>query len=143
MRVLIIDDQPGFLETLTRMLMLIPEIEAVCPAIGGLEGLKFASEMRPDVVLTDFSMPDLNGTAVTRRLKERGWAPYVLMMSFHAGPEYREMAVGAGADGYLVKTDLDQQLVPVLRQLKSRPLGERTRPAQQLAMQERTQSTLH
>lgn len=142
MRVLIIDDQTGFLETLTRMLMLIPEIEAVCPAVGGLEGLKFASEMRPDVVLTDFSMPDLNGTAVTRRLKERAWAPYVLMMSLNDGPEYREMALGAGADAYLVKADLDQQLVPVLRQLKTRPLGEGPRAASRPAP-ERASSTLH
>lgn len=124
MRVLIIDDQPGFLTALTGMLMLIPEIEAVCPALGALEGLQFAAEMRPDVVLTDFSMPDLNGAAVTRRLKERSWAPYVLMMSFNDGPEYREMAHGAGADAYLVKGDLDQQLVPVLRRLKGRPLRE-------------------
>lgn len=142
MRVLIIDDQLSFLETLTRMLMQIPEIEAVCPAVGGLEGLKFASEMRPDVVLTDFSMPDLNGTVVTRRLKERAWAPYVLMMSFHAGPEYREMAVGAGADGYLVKTDLDQQLVPVLRKLKARPIGDGAQ-ASQPATSDRVQQTLH
>jgi len=142
MRVLIIDDQPGFLETLTRMLMQIPEIEAVCPAVGGLEGLAFAAEMRPDVVLTDFQMPDLNGTVVTRRLKERAWAPYVLMMSFHSGPEYREMAHGAGADAYLVKADLDQQLVPVLRQLKARPLSEGPRAAQRPAP-ERAGNTLH
>lgn len=125
MRVLIIDDQPGFLATLTGMLMLIPEIEAVCPALGGLEGLTFAAELRPDVVLTDLSMPDLNGAAVTRRLKERAWAPYVLMMSFNDGPEYREMAHGAGADAYLVKSDLEQQLVPVLRRLRAEPADEK------------------
>ena len=124
MRVLIIDDQPALLATLTGMLMMIPEIEAVCPALGGLEGLKFAAEMHPDVVLTDFSMPDLNGAKVTRRIKERDWAPYVVMMSFHAEPEYREMAHEVGADAYLVKRDLEQQLVPVLRRLTAGPAGK-------------------
>lgn len=117
MRILIIDDQIQFLNALAAMLMPIPEIEAVCSAHGGHEGLKFAAEMNPDIVLTDFSMPDLGGMDVARRLKASSRPPKVIMMSFHAEQEYRQMARDAGVDAYVVKSDLDQELVPILRWL--------------------------
>lgn len=124
MRVLIIDDQPRFLEATAAMLMFIPYIESVCCAQGGREGLKLALEMHPTVVLTDFSMPDLDGAALTRLLKAMPRTPYVVMTSFHAEPEYAEMAFKAGADVYLVKSDVVTELVPLLKRLKARPLGQ-------------------
>ena len=117
MRILIIDDQAQFLDTVAAMLMLDPEIEAVCPALGAREGLKAAAELHPDVVLTDFSMPDMNGIEVIRCLKADSDPPRVAMMSFHAEPEYREMALRMGADAYLVKSELDRELVPTLKRL--------------------------
>lgn len=123
MRVLIIDDQIPFLNVLSAMLMLVPDIEAVCSAQGGTEGLKFAAEMDPDVVLTDYSMPGLDGVGVTRCLKASPHPPQVVMMSFHAEREYREMAVKAGVDAYLVKSDLDRDLVPTLKRLAAEAGG--------------------
>jgi len=134
MRVLIIDDQIPFLNVLSAMLMLIPDIEAVCSAQGGREGLKFAAEMQPDMVLTDYSMPEVDGMGVTRRLKASSRPPQVIMMSFHAEREYREMAVKAGVDAYLVKSDLDRDLVPTLKRLAAEASGRAgLRPAGSVA----------
>ena len=123
MRVLIIDDQIPFLNVLSAMLMLVPDIEAVCAAQGGREGMKFAAELDPDMVLTDYSMPGLDGIGVTRYLKASPRPPKVIMMSFHADPEYREMALKAGADAYLVKSELDKELVPTLKRLANAAAG--------------------
>lgn len=117
MRVLIVDDQTQFLDVLSSILMQIPDIEAVCSALGGREGVRLAAELKPDLVLTDFSMPDVDGMVVTRHLKGSSRPPQVVMMSFHAEQEYRDMARQAGVDAYLVKADLHEDLVPLLKLL--------------------------
>lgn len=127
MRILIIDDQMQFLDTVAGMLTPEPGIDAIRCALGGREGLEAAAEMHPDVVLTDFSMPDINGLDVIRRLKTDAASPRVAMMSLHTEPEYRESALRAGADAYLVKSELYRELVPTLRRLTAEPTGGGTR----------------
>ncbi len=117
MRVLIVDDHGSFLNALAAMLQQAPGIELVGRAEGGKEGLRLATETRPDLVLVDFAMPDLNGVAVTQRLKADPQPPKVVMMSFHAEPEYRDMALHAGADAFLTKTELHKELLPLLEHL--------------------------
>ena len=58
-----------------------------------------------------------NGIEVARKLKSAPGAPKVIVMSFHAEPEYRDMALQAGADAFLVKTEIHQELVPLLRRI--------------------------
>lgn len=96
------------------MLGQVPSIEVVGKAKDGREGLKVAAEVRPDIVLVDFSMPELDGLAVTRQLKAWPTPPKVVVMSFHTGPEYRDMALATGADAFLTKTDLHKDLLPLL-----------------------------
>lgn len=117
MRLLIIDDHASFLDALAVMLGQAPAIEVVGKAKDGREGLKAAAELKPDMVLVDFSMPELDGLAVTRQLKAWAKPPKVVMMSFHTGPEYRDMALAMGADAFLTKTDLHRDLLPLLARL--------------------------
>jgi DNA-binding NarL/FixJ family response regulator len=114
MRLIIIDDHTPFREALARMLEQVTDIDIVGQAGDGKEGLKVAAELKPDTVLVDFSMPVLDGLAVTRQLKAWPKPPRVVMMSFHAEPEYREMALATGADIFITKADLHKDLVPVL-----------------------------
>lgn len=117
MRLLIIDDHASFLDALAVMLGQAPAIEVVGKAKDGREGLRAAAELKPDMVLVDFSMPELDGLAVTRQLKAWAKPPKVVMMSFHTGPEYRDMALAMGADAFLTKTDLHKDLLPLLARL--------------------------
>lgn len=117
MRLIIIDDHSALLETLINMLGQAPGIEVVGSAHDGREGLNVAAELKPDLVLVDFSMPGLDGLAVTRQLKAWPKPPRVVMMSFHKEPEYRDMALAVGADAFLTKGDLHMQLVPLLQRL--------------------------
>lgn len=119
MRTILVDDYPPLLAALTTLLRTYDGVEIVGRAHTGGDGLKLADEHEPDLVLVDFTMPDMNGAAVTRKLKSKESPPKVVVMSFHAEPEYREMALDAGADAYLVKSDLYQDLMPLLRRLSA------------------------
>lgn len=117
LRTVLVDDYPPLLAALASLLRTYSRIEIVGRANNGKDGLKLAEEQQPDLVLVDFSMPDIDGVAVTRRLKAGPKPPKVVVMSFHAEPEYRDMAMHAGADAYLVKTELYHELVPLLERI--------------------------
>lgn len=117
MRALVVDDHPPFLMALTALLGSKSGVEVVGQAHNGADALKLAETSRPDLVLVDFSMPGMTGAEVARKLKAEPWAPKVVVMSFHADAEYRDMALRAGADAYLVKTDMHRELLPLLQRL--------------------------
>lgn len=117
MRTILVDDYPPLLAALATLLRTYDGVEIVGRANTGSDGLKLAAEQGPDLVLVDFSMPDMDGVAVTRQLKSGPNPPKVVVMSFHAEPEYRDMAIHAGADAYLVKTDLYHELMPLLERI--------------------------
>jgi len=113
----LVDDYPPLLAALATLLRTHKGVEIVGRANNGNEGLKLAESERPDLVLVDFSMPDIDGVAVTRKLKAGATPPKVVVMSFHAEAEYRDMAMHAGADAYLVKTDIYHELIPLLERI--------------------------
>lgn len=114
MRLIIIDDHEAFRQALARMLEQVEDIDIVGQAGDGRGGLKLAAELKPDAVVVDFSMPEFDGLAVTRQLKAWPKPPRVVMMSFHAEPEYREMALATGADAFITKAELHRELLPLL-----------------------------
>jgi len=118
-RTILIDDYPPFLTALAALLRQQPGMEVVGEAHNGGGGIKLAAELKPDLVLVDFSMPDMSGADVTRALKQAPNPPKVVVISFHAAPEYRDMALKAGADGYVVKPEIHTELMPVLRSIMS------------------------
>ncbi|HEY1992141.1 MAG TPA: response regulator, partial [Gammaproteobacteria bacterium] len=69
LRTVLVDDYPPLLAALATLLRGRADIEIVGHASNGRDGLKLAEEQQPDLVLVDFSMPDIDGVAVTRRLK--------------------------------------------------------------------------
>jgi two-component system response regulator NreC len=117
LRTILVDDYPPLLAALATLLRTYSGVEIIGRANTGTEGLKLAAEHAPDLVLVDFSMPDMDGATVTRRLKAYPKPPKVVVMSFHAEPEYRDKAIQAGADAYLVKTDLYHELMPLLERI--------------------------
>jgi DNA-binding NarL/FixJ family response regulator len=92
-------------------------VEVVGQADNGNDGLKLIEEMKPDLVLVDYTMPGMGGVEVTRRLKAVPGGPKVIVMSFQTEQECRQQAMQAGADGFLVKTEMHQELLPLLRSI--------------------------
>ena len=102
-RILLVDDHPLVRDGLRARLSLAEGLETVGEAGNAAEALARLAETRPDLVLMDVGMKDVNGIELTRRLLERAPALRVLMLSMYDNPEYVQRAMQAGACGYVLK----------------------------------------
>jgi DNA-binding NarL/FixJ family response regulator len=102
-RVLIADDQRVVREGLAMLLGLLEGIEVVGTAADGEQAVAMAGELEPDVLLLDLRMPRCDGVEATRRLRERGPEPKVLVLTTYADDRSVLAALQAGANGFLTK----------------------------------------
>jgi DNA-binding NarL/FixJ family response regulator len=116
-RVLIADDQPLLRAGFRMILEAEPDIEVTGEAGDGLEAVERARLSRPDVVLMDIRMPNLDGVEATRRLTsaESGQSPRVLILTTFNLDEYVFEALRAGASGFLLKDVPPDELVAGIR----------------------------
>jgi DNA-binding NarL/FixJ family response regulator len=106
-RILIVDDLAHVRRELSTILGLTPGLEVSGEAADGLEAVRQAEALQPDVVLMDLVMPGLDGIEATRQIKTRGLARRVVVLTLHGGPDARERAAQAGADDFIEKgTDI-------------------------------------
>jgi DNA-binding NarL/FixJ family response regulator len=114
-RVLLADDHAVVREGLKALIDAEPGMEVVAEAADGLAALALAAECSPDVVVTDVSMPGLNGAEVTRRLRERNPGQRVLALTVHEDHGYLRLLLEAGAAGYILKRAAAEELVRAIR----------------------------
>jgi DNA-binding NarL/FixJ family response regulator len=120
-RVLIADDHALFAKTLEAILSGTPGIEVVGIAEDGLEAVRLAVTICPDVVLMDLEMPHLDGIAATRRLSRLGLGMPVIVLTASADPKFAQQAHEAGAKGYLTKDRIGSALVPAVLDVAGTP----------------------
>jgi DNA-binding NarL/FixJ family response regulator len=116
-RVLIVDDSKALRDALRRLLADLPEWEICGEASNGREGVEKALELRPDVILMDVGMPELDGLEATRRIRKQ-LDTEVLVFTQYDSRQAAEEAVEAGARGYLPKSrasDLVEALTAVVQ----------------------------
>jgi len=102
-RVLVADDQRAVRDGLTLLVGLLEGIEVVGSASDGAEAVEVARRERPDVVLMDLRMPNLDGVAATRRVRDELPGTEVLILTTYADDRSLFPALEAGARGYLTK----------------------------------------
>jgi two-component system, NarL family, response regulator LiaR len=102
-RVLVVDDHDLFRTGLASLLSAQPDIEVVGQASGGRTGVRLADELRPDVVLMDFRMPDLDGPGATRQILSMHPDVRVLVLTVAADDAEVVAALEAGACGFMAK----------------------------------------
>ena len=103
--VLIVDDHPSFRAT-ARLLLESEGYSVVGEAATGTSALRQAADLRPDVVLLDVNLPDLDGFAVAERLTADGGGPAVVLCSSRDARDYGELIARSGARGFVAKADL-------------------------------------
>jgi len=118
MRLAIVDDHNLAREGLIDMLADEPDIEVVGEAATGREALALCSLLRPDLVLMDVRMPEMDGLAATRAIKQRHPRISVLMVTMHENPGYLLEALKAGASGYVLKDAAQHEIVAAVRQVR-------------------------
>ena len=102
-RILIVDDIPQVRNELHALLSLVGDIEIVGEAANGLEAIRLATTLRPDVVLMDLEMPLMNGYEATRWIKLKSPTCRVIVLTLHENAAAEEGAHQAGADAFIVK----------------------------------------
>jgi DNA-binding NarL/FixJ family response regulator len=102
-RVLVVDDHDLFRAGLASLLAMQPDIEVVAQASGGRTGVRLADELRPDVVIMDLRMPDVDGPAATRAILEQNPAIRVLVLTVATDDSDVQAALEAGACGFIAK----------------------------------------
>ena len=113
-RVLIVDDHAVIRRGVQGILSAYPEWELCGEADNGQDGIRLAGELRPDVVIMDVSMPGLNGLEVTRIIHDVLPEIKVLLLTLHSSSEFVRSAFLAGAQGYVLKSDAEHELVRAL-----------------------------
>lgn len=121
MRILVIDDHPGFRRAVTSALDLVDDIVVVGEADGGVEGARAAIASDADLVLMDLSMPDLDGIAAMRQIHARRPDLPVVILTAHADPGVEREALEAGASGFLAKGTTLEDIVVVLHEAAETP----------------------
>jgi two-component system, NarL family, response regulator NreC len=114
MKILLVDDHQMMRDGL-RAVLEKEGLEVVGEAANGHEGIAAAHRLKPDVVVMDISMPELNGIDATRRLLAEMPGLKVIGLSMHSDRRYVLALFGAGAVGYLLKNSASDELIQAVR----------------------------
>jgi two-component system response regulator YesN len=130
MRIVIVEDEPRIREGLARLIRKVDAgYEIVGEAENGLEGLRIIDERRPDLVITDVRMPDLDGLEMLRRLEESSVKVKALILSAFSEFSYACEAISLGVGEYLLKPvnvgDLTRSLKKIESELAAEELPKR------------------
>jgi DNA-binding NarL/FixJ family response regulator len=117
-RILLADDHEIIREGLRSVLETRKDWEIVGEATNGREAVKKVSELKPDVVVMDISMPELNGLEAVRQIVKTVPRTEVLVLTMHDSEDLVRGVLDAGARGYLLKSDASRQLISAIEALR-------------------------
>ncbi len=113
-RVLLADDFPLFRERVASLLE--PAFEVVEKVGDGESLLEAATKLDPDLIITDLSMPILNGLEAVKRLMESGCTAKIIFLTVNTDPDVVQASLAAGALAYVAKSQLATDLLPAIRE---------------------------
>lgn len=118
-RLLLVDDHAVVRAGLRMLFSASDDLEIIGEAETGAEGVRLACELRPDVVLMDISMPDMNGIEATRRIKAQCPEVAVLALTMHEDDQYFFEMLSAGASGYVPKRAAPNDLLSAIHAVRN------------------------
>lgn len=118
-RLAIVDDHELARESLQNMLADEHDIEIVGEASNGRQALALCSRLRPDLILMDVRMPEMDGLAATKEVKQRYPETSVMMLTMHENPDYLLEALKAGAAGYVLKDAPQEEIIEAVRRVRN------------------------
>ncbi|ACQ69871.1 MULTISPECIES: response regulator transcription factor [Exiguobacterium] len=114
-RIAIVDDHELFREGLKRIFDLEDEFTVVAEGRTGREAIRIAGEQKPEILIMDINMPDMNGIEATKQLSLLSPETRVLILSIHDDESYITHALEAGASGFLLKEVASTELISAVR----------------------------
>ena len=113
-KVMIVDDHELIREGISKILDMENDIEIVFKAKSGVEALEVLKDVKPDVILLDINMNELNGIETLKKIKAYGSKTKIIMLTVYDDVEYISQSVNLGANGYVLKdSDSDLSLIHI------------------------------
>jgi DNA-binding NarL/FixJ family response regulator len=113
-RILIADDHPVIRKTVRQILEAHPRLEVIGEAVDGRKAIEQAERLKPDVVVLNVSMPELNGIEAAREIRTKVPESAIVILSSHADVRLIEDAKRIGARAYVAKTKAGKDLVKAI-----------------------------
>jgi len=114
-KILLVDDHTIVRQGLKLILSAQTDLEVVGEAANGREAIDLAGKIKPDIVVMDVAMPELNGIEATRRMVAANSRIKILVLSMHKEAVYVREILRAGARGYILKDAIDTELLSAVR----------------------------
>jgi DNA-binding NarL/FixJ family response regulator len=119
-RILIADDHAIVRRGLRALLASQPGIEVCCEASSGAEALDYLKKEKPDLMVLDLTMPEMNGLEVARVAREESPTTDILVLSMHFSEDIAREVLRCGAIGYVLKSDADTELLSAVDHARHR-----------------------
>jgi len=116
-RVLVVDDHTIIRKGVRAVLDLVPDIDLVGEAENGMQAIKLDQELKPDVILMDLMMPEMNGIDCIKQIRSQRPKARILVLTNFAGEDSIFPAIKAGAMGYHLKDSSPDALIDAIRQV--------------------------
>ena len=113
-RVLAVDDFAPFRDLVRSILLQLPQLKFIGEASDGMEAVRKAEELQPDLILLDIGLPVLNGLEAARRIGKVSPKSRILFVSANMSREIAEETLRLGAGGYVVKSNVASELLPAV-----------------------------
>lgn len=117
-RILLVEDHQIVISGIKSALEDYPDFVVVGEAYNGREGVKKAKQLKPDIVIMDISLPDLNGMDATMQIKKVDPGIHVIIFTMHADKEYVINLLKAGISGYVLKEDSISDLILAIQAVR-------------------------
>lgn len=114
-RILVVDDYEPWQAFISTTLRNEPELQVIGQVSDGLEAVRQAQQLQPDLILLDIGLPRLNGIEVARRIRKVSPTSKILFVSENRSEDVAEEALSTGAGGYVVKSDARSELLPAVK----------------------------
>ncbi len=129
-RVLVVDDVSETRENVRKLLQFESDIEVVGTARTGKEAVQLSEELKPDVILMDINMPDMDGISATELIRQRSPIAQIIILSVQGDPNYMRRAMLAGARDFLTKPPMADELISAVRRAGDMARIERAKAVQ-------------
>lgn len=142
MRIVIVEDEASIREGMEKILKkLDPSYEVAGKAADGMEGMEVIRREKPDLIIMDIRMPDLDGLTMLKRLRKEGITSKALVLSAYSDFSYAKQAMELGVSNYLLKPVKIQELKKALKQMEEE-VQEKNHQGMLLSLESMTRSAL-
>ena len=110
-KILLVDDHTIFRQCIAAKIREQPEYEIIAETGSGIASVELAQELEPDVIIMDISLPDINGIEASRRIKQKGIASRIILLSMYKYTEVINHSENMQIEAYLLKEDTFEDLI--------------------------------